>query len=210
MRRKRPRRRSWLEGASGSAGAAAKARWRDLDTGRIFGWGRAQRHLPEPRGPRRGRRDRLRPPSGSPIGTSWSSSSRSMTRPRWTGRGNDVGPATARRSSTRATISARSPRRRSPTSTPRACGPARSSPRVSEAGPFWEAEPEHQDYLQRIPNGYTCHFVRPDWKLAAPREDRVGRRHGVARGWCARCSRRRYGRAGVELLVVEVLKQVAV
>jgi peptide-methionine (S)-S-oxide reductase len=36
---------------------------------------------------------------------------------------------------------------------------------VVEAGPFWEAEPEHQDYLQRIPNGYTCHFVRPDWKL---------------------------------------------
>ena len=36
---------------------------------------------------------------------------------------------------------------------------------VSEAGPFWEAEPEHQDYLQRIPNGYTCHFMRPDWKL---------------------------------------------
>ena len=36
---------------------------------------------------------------------------------------------------------------------------------VSEAGPFWEAEPEHQDYLQRYPNGYTCHFLRPDWKL---------------------------------------------
>jgi peptide-methionine (S)-S-oxide reductase len=36
---------------------------------------------------------------------------------------------------------------------------------VSPAGPFWEAEPEHQDYLQRIPNGYSCHFVRPDWKL---------------------------------------------
>ena len=36
---------------------------------------------------------------------------------------------------------------------------------VAPAGPFWEAEPEHQDYLQRIPNGYTCHFVRPDWKL---------------------------------------------
>ena len=36
---------------------------------------------------------------------------------------------------------------------------------VSEAGPFWEAEPEHQDYLQKYPNGYTCHFVRPDWKL---------------------------------------------
>jgi peptide-methionine (S)-S-oxide reductase len=30
---------------------------------------------------------------------------------------------------------------------------------------FWEAEPEHQDYLQRIPHGYTCHFIRPDWVL---------------------------------------------
>jgi peptide-methionine (S)-S-oxide reductase len=36
---------------------------------------------------------------------------------------------------------------------------------VAPAGPFWNAEPEHQDYLQRIPNGYTCHWVRPDWKL---------------------------------------------
>jgi len=36
---------------------------------------------------------------------------------------------------------------------------------VSPAGPFWEAEPEHQDYLERIPNGYTCHFIRPGWKL---------------------------------------------
>lgn len=36
---------------------------------------------------------------------------------------------------------------------------------IAPAGPFWEAEPEHQDYLERISNGYTCHFVRPDWKL---------------------------------------------
>jgi peptide-methionine (S)-S-oxide reductase len=36
---------------------------------------------------------------------------------------------------------------------------------VSEAGPFWEAEPEHQDYLQKYPDGYTCHYVRPGWKL---------------------------------------------
>ena len=36
---------------------------------------------------------------------------------------------------------------------------------VAPAGPFWEAEPEHQDYLERIPNGYTCHFVRPNWRL---------------------------------------------
>ena len=36
---------------------------------------------------------------------------------------------------------------------------------VSPAGPFWEAEPEHQDYLERYPNGYTCHFPRPNWVL---------------------------------------------
>jgi peptide-methionine (S)-S-oxide reductase len=36
---------------------------------------------------------------------------------------------------------------------------------VEPAGPFWEAEPEHQDYLQNYPNGYTCHFPRPGWVL---------------------------------------------
>jgi peptide-methionine (S)-S-oxide reductase len=36
---------------------------------------------------------------------------------------------------------------------------------VIPAGPFWEAEPEHQDYLERVPNGYTCHFIRPGWTL---------------------------------------------
>ncbi|WP_018335525.1 peptide-methionine (S)-S-oxide reductase MsrA [Actinomycetospora chiangmaiensis] len=36
---------------------------------------------------------------------------------------------------------------------------------VEPAGDFWEAEPEHQDYLIRQPWGYTCHWVRPDWKL---------------------------------------------
>jgi peptide-methionine (S)-S-oxide reductase len=36
---------------------------------------------------------------------------------------------------------------------------------VTPAGDFWQAEPEHQDYLQRLPHGYTCHFVRPGWKL---------------------------------------------
>ena len=36
---------------------------------------------------------------------------------------------------------------------------------VTPAGEFWQAEPEHQDYLERQPNGYTCHFVRPGWKL---------------------------------------------
>jgi peptide-methionine (S)-S-oxide reductase len=36
---------------------------------------------------------------------------------------------------------------------------------VTPAGDFWEAEPEHQDYLERYPYGYTCHYVRPNWKL---------------------------------------------
>ena len=36
---------------------------------------------------------------------------------------------------------------------------------VLKAGPFWQAEPEHQDYLERYPNGYTCHFPRPNWRL---------------------------------------------
>jgi len=36
---------------------------------------------------------------------------------------------------------------------------------IEPAGPFWEAEPEHQDYLEKYPNGYTCHFIRPDWVL---------------------------------------------
>ncbi|KDD69044.1 methionine sulfoxide reductase A [Pseudomonas mandelii PD30] len=36
---------------------------------------------------------------------------------------------------------------------------------IVPAGPFWEAEPEHQDYLEHYPNGYTCHFIRTNWKL---------------------------------------------
>jgi peptide-methionine (S)-S-oxide reductase len=42
---------------------------------------------------------------------------------------------------------------------------------VVPAADFWEAEPEHQDYLERIPNGYTCHFARPNWKL--PHREKV-------------------------------------
>lgn len=37
---------------------------------------------------------------------------------------------------------------------------------VVAAGPFWEAEEEHQDYLLKYPNGYNCHYVRPGWKLS--------------------------------------------
>jgi len=41
---------------------------------------------------------------------------------------------------------------------------------LEPVGEFWEAEAEHQDYLERYPHGYTCHFVRPNWKLPR-RED---------------------------------------
>ena len=43
--------------------------------------------------------------------------------------------------------------------------PGKVVTKVSKASDFWEAEPEHQDYLQHYPNGYTCHFVRPEWVL---------------------------------------------
>jgi peptide-methionine (S)-S-oxide reductase len=44
---------------------------------------------------------------------------------------------------------------------------------VTPAGDFWEAEPEHQDYLERYPDGYTCHFPRPNWKL--PKREEIRR-----------------------------------
>ena len=47
--------------------------------------------------------------------------------------------------------------------------PRKAVTTIEPAGPFWEAEPEHQDYLVRIPHGYTCHFVRPGWVL--PKRD---------------------------------------
>ncbi len=43
---------------------------------------------------------------------------------------------------------------------------------VAPAGPFWLAEPEHQDYLQRYPNGYTCHYIRQNWTL--PQHEAAG------------------------------------
>lgn len=49
--------------------------------------------------------------------------------------------------------------------------PGRVVTQIAPAGPFWEAEPEHQDYLERYPDGYTCHFPRPGWVL--PRRSEV-------------------------------------
>ena len=49
--------------------------------------------------------------------------------------------------------------------------PGQVKTEIEPAGSFWEAEPEHQDYLERYPNGYTCHFVRPNWVL--PHRDEI-------------------------------------
>ena len=43
--------------------------------------------------------------------------------------------------------------------------PAKVVTEVEAVGDFWEAEVEHQDYLEKTPNGYTCHFPRPNWIL---------------------------------------------
>jgi peptide-methionine (S)-S-oxide reductase len=52
--------------------------------------------------------------------------------------------------------------------------PGNVATEVKPAGEFWEAEPEHQDYLERYPNGYTCHYVRRNWKLPARKAERIG------------------------------------
>jgi peptide-methionine (S)-S-oxide reductase len=52
--------------------------------------------------------------------------------------------------------------------------PGRVVTEVAPAGDFWEAEPEHQDYLERYPTGYTCHFVRSGWRLPV-RENTIQR-----------------------------------
>ncbi len=51
--------------------------------------------------------------------------------------------------------------------------PAAVVTEVTPASEFWEAEPEHQDYLRRFPGGYTCHYVRPEWKLPSHKESDV-------------------------------------
>ncbi|MBO0811757.1 MAG: peptide-methionine (S)-S-oxide reductase, partial [Microlunatus sp.] len=48
--------------------------------------------------------------------------------------------------------------------------PGKAVTTIEEAGPFWQAEPEHQDYLRKYPNGYTCHFPRPGWVLPRRQE----------------------------------------
>lgn len=50
--------------------------------------------------------------------------------------------------------------------------PGKAVTEIAPSGPFWQAEPEHQDYLVKHPGGYTCHWVRPNWVL--PRREASG------------------------------------
>jgi peptide-methionine (S)-S-oxide reductase len=52
--------------------------------------------------------------------------------------------------------------------------PGKAVTEIKPAAEFWEAEPEHQDYLERIPNGYTCHYVRPNWSLPDRKSEAAG------------------------------------
>ena len=107
------------------------------------------------------------------FGRSSNSSSRFTTQARAIARATTSGPATGLRSSTPVTSRSGLPKTPSPTSMLQACGRARSlqkSFRQATSG----SEPEHQDYLQRYPDGYTCHFVRPNWRLPI-RTDKVAK-----------------------------------
>ena len=123
---------------------------RHLDARRLLGRRRAERDLPQSRHPCRSDRDRVR--SGR---TQLSGAARVLLPDP---RSDDAQPpgqrrrarATARRSSTPATSRSVSPRTRSPTSNASGLWPGKVVTEVAPAGPFWEAEPEHQDYLERI------------------------------------------------------------
>ena len=97
--------------------------------------------------------------------TSSSSSSRSTTHRRRNRQGNDIG--TSYRSAIFYTSDEQKRVAEDTIADVDASGlwPGKVVTEVKPAGPFWEAEPEHQDYLERYPNGYTCHFPRPNWKL---------------------------------------------
>ena len=134
----------------------------------------AERDLPATTAatPRRSRSSSTR--TSSPTGTCWSSSSRFTTRPRGTGRATTSGRATGRPSSTSSDEQKQVAEDTIADVDASGLWPGKVVTEVTPAGPFWEAEPEHQDYLEHYPNGYTCHFVRPGWKLPH-RADTVSR-----------------------------------
>ena len=125
----------------GYAGSDTPASWGDLNSRWLHGWRRGQRDLPQSRHPCRGDRDQ-RNRQGNDVGASYRSAIFYTS---------DEQKRVAE--DTIADVDASG------------LWPGKVVTELVPAGPFWQAEPEHQDYLERIPNGYTCHFVRPNWKL---------------------------------------------
>ena len=117
--------------------------------------------------PRRSRSPSTR--TRSPTGTCWSSSSRSTTRPRGTGRATTSGPATGRPSSTPATSRSGSPRTRSPTSTPPACGRARWSPRSTPGRPVLGGRARAPGLPGEVPQRLHLPLRPAGLEAAAPR-----------------------------------------
>ena len=155
----------------GHAGSDPPLRRRDLDPRRLYRRRRAERDLSQSRHPCRSDRDHLRSREDSAIASCWSSSSRSTTRPRATARATTSARAIARRSTTTSDEQKRVAEDTIADVDASGLWPGKVVTEVAPVGDFWEAEPEHQDYLERIPNGYTCHFVRPDWKLPVRKSD---------------------------------------
>jgi peptide-methionine (S)-S-oxide reductase len=125
----------------GRAGPVSQLPGRDFDARRVYGRQHAERDLPQSWLSRRSGRDPVR--SGEDdIGTSYRSAIYYTT---------DEQRRIAE--DTIADVDASG------------LWPGRVVTEVAPAGAFWEAEPEHQDYLLRNPGGYTCHFLRPDWVL---------------------------------------------
>ena len=167
-------RRSWREGASGGCKTSSG----DAREWCRPGWGTPEETSRTRRigitGPTPRRSRSLTTRSRRLTVSCSSSSSRSMIRRRSTAKGTTLAPVTGRRSSTSATSNGGSLKTPSRMSRRLGCGPARSSPRLRRQGPFWEAEPEHQDYLENYPNGYTCHFPRPGWVLPRRSDSMAG------------------------------------
>ena len=194
-RTRRSRRRLLL----GHAGPDPQAARRAGDPRRLYRRRSAQCHLPQPwqpcrsdRDPLRSRQDELPQPAGVLL-----PDPRSVHPNR---QGNDRGPSY--RSAIFYTSEAQKRIAEDTIADVDASGlwPGKVVTEVQAAGDFWEAEAEHQDYLERYPGGYTCHFVRPDWKLprradaAEPRAAMAASRGRPATprlrraGACGRCA----------------------
>ena len=151
----------------GNAGSHSPPGRRDFDARWLYRRRRAERDVSQPRHTCRSDRDHLRSREDQLSQSCWNSFSRFTIQPRSNRQGNDIG--TSYRSAIFYTSEEQKRVAEDTIADVDASGlwPGKVVTEIAPAGDFWEAEPEHQDYLERYPAGYTCHFIRPDWKLPA-------------------------------------------